>query len=57
MSTASNSAYPHPGSKAFVLKERGIEDGFIEKLRNLKYTFRTDQGCSGSGRGVFGVRP
>ena len=31
-----------PDPQASVLKEQGIEDRFIEKLRNLKYTFRSD---------------
>ncbi|MFZ0710163.1 MAG: hypothetical protein WAM53_09005 [Terrimicrobiaceae bacterium] len=31
-----------PDSQALVLKEQGIEEGFIEKLRSLKYTYRSD---------------
>ena len=39
MSTPSDSHYPQgPDSQALVLKEQGIEEGFVEKLRSLKYT-------------------
>ncbi|TAK93641.1 MAG: type I restriction endonuclease subunit R [Verrucomicrobia bacterium] len=43
MPTSSDSRYPQaPDSQALVLKEQGIEDAFIEKLRSLKYTYRPD---------------
>ncbi len=42
MPTSSDSKYPDPSPQAFVLKEQGIEDIFIEKLRSLKYTYRSD---------------
>jgi type I restriction enzyme R subunit len=34
--------YPDLAPQALVLKEQGIEDGFIEKLRSLKYACRPD---------------
>lgn len=42
MPTSSGSNYPNPAPQALVLKEQGVEDGFIEKLRSLKYTYRPD---------------
>ncbi|HEY5042307.1 MAG TPA: hypothetical protein VIK53_09920, partial [Verrucomicrobiae bacterium] len=42
MPTSSDSNYPDLASQGFVLKEQGIEDAFIEKLRELKYTYRPD---------------
>ena len=43
MPTSSDSKYPQdPAPQALVLKEQGIEEGFIEKLRSLKYTYRPD---------------
>ena len=42
MPTSSDSNYPQHQAHALVLKEQGIEDGFIEKLRSLKYTYRSD---------------
>jgi type I restriction enzyme R subunit len=38
----SDTKYPQHQPEALVLKEQGIEDGFIEKLRSLKYTDRPD---------------
>src|SRR5690554_3685461 len=42
MPTSSNSTYPlrHPAPQA--VRERNIEDAFLEKLRSLKYTVRPD---------------
>lgn len=43
MSTSFKSIYPpHRDSDALVLKEQGIEDAFIEKLKSLKYEHRPD---------------
>src|SRR5947207_9364230 len=43
MPTSSDSNYPQASEpQALVLKEQGIEDAFIEKLRSLKYTDRSD---------------
>jgi type I restriction enzyme R subunit len=43
MPTSSDSSYPQdPAPKALVLKEQGIEEGFLEKLRSLKYIDRPD---------------
>jgi type I restriction enzyme R subunit len=43
MSEPSNCDYSHaPGPRSSVLKERGIEEEFIERLRDLKYTHRPD---------------
>jgi type I restriction enzyme R subunit len=42
MTTSPNNDYPSPAPKSPVLREQDIEDAFIEKLRNLKYTFRPD---------------
>jgi len=39
---SSDIKYPDISSQGFVLKEQGIEDAFIEKLRSLKYTYRPD---------------
>jgi type I restriction enzyme R subunit len=40
--TSCGSYPPPPDSQALVLNEQGIEDAFLEKLRNLKYTDRPD---------------
>ncbi len=43
MTTSSDITYPQrASSKPLVLRERDIEDAFIEKLRDLKYTLRDD---------------
>src|SRR5437868_12582283 len=42
VSMASESGYPEVSSGALVLNEQGIEQAFIERLRNLKYTDRPD---------------
>jgi hypothetical protein len=43
VSASSDSHYPqNPVPQALVLREQGIEEGFIEKLRSLKYTYRPD---------------
>ena len=42
MLASSDSNYPDLVPQAFVLKEQGIEDGFIAKLRSLKYEYRQD---------------
>jgi type I restriction enzyme R subunit len=43
MSASSPSKYPAESAPDdVVLREQGIEEGFIERLRNLKYTFRHD---------------
>ncbi len=43
MTAPSNITYPETASsKPLVLRERDIEDAFIEKLRGLKYTLRDD---------------
>jgi len=43
MPTSSDSIYPqNPNPQHLVLNEQGIEAGFIEKLRSLKYTDRPD---------------
>ncbi|MDB6036079.1 MAG: box helicase, partial [Verrucomicrobiales bacterium] len=43
MPNSSDSKYPqNPVPQAHVLKEDGIEEQFIEKLRSLKYTVRSD---------------
>jgi type I restriction enzyme R subunit len=42
MPTSSDRNYPELQAQALVVKEQGIEDGFIEKLRSLKYTDRPD---------------
>jgi len=43
MSNIADSTYPPAtGSKVFMLRERDIEEEFIEKLKNLKYTYRAD---------------
>ena len=42
MPTSSDSNYPQHEPQALVLKEQGIEEGFIEKLRSLKHTIRPD---------------
>jgi type I restriction enzyme R subunit len=43
MTTSSDITYPQrASSKPLVLRERDIEDAFIEKLRGLKYTLRDD---------------
>jgi type I restriction enzyme R subunit len=42
MPTSSDNTYPKPARKARVLRERRIEEEFIEKLRDLKYTERQD---------------
>jgi type I restriction enzyme R subunit len=42
MPTSSDSTYPDPAPQHLVLKEQGIEDGFVEKLRSLKYEYRPD---------------
>jgi type I restriction enzyme R subunit len=42
MSTSSDSIYPQHAPKSHVIKEQGIEEGFIEKLSSLKYTIRPD---------------
>lgn len=34
--------YPQDQAGTLALKEQGIEEGFIEKLRSLKYTYRPD---------------
>ena len=40
---SSASSYPQNSNpQPLVLNEQGIEDAFIEKLRNLKYTHRPD---------------
>jgi type I restriction enzyme R subunit len=39
---SSDIKYPQHVPQALVLKEEGIEEGFIEKLRSLKYTYRPD---------------
>ena len=42
MPASSDNNYPDLVPEAFVLKEQGIEDGFIAKLRSLKYEYRQD---------------
>jgi type I restriction enzyme R subunit len=43
MPLSSDSSYPQdPIPQSLVLKEQGIEDRFIEKLKDLKYTYRDD---------------
>lgn len=42
MPEPSKSTYPQPGSQSLVLKEEAIEDGFIERLCRLKYTYRPE---------------
>src|SRR4051794_22458000 len=42
MTMPSESNYPKHKPQTLVLKEQGIEDWFIAKLRNLKYTDRPD---------------
>jgi hypothetical protein len=42
MPSPTDSKYPEHVPQALALKEQAIEDAFIEKLRGLKYTVRTD---------------
>ncbi len=42
MSTSANSKYPTSPPDTLAVRERDIEDEFIEKLCNLKYTHRPD---------------
>ena len=42
MPMSSDSTYPDHEPQALVLNERGIEEGFIAKLRDLKYIDRPD---------------
>ncbi len=42
MPTSAKSTYHAPPPDTCVVRERDIEEEFIEKLRNLKYTHRPD---------------
>jgi type I site-specific restriction-modification system R (restriction) subunit len=56
MPTFSDSTYPQASSQPLVLKEQGIEEGFIEKLRSLKYAYRSDIRDRGSLEENFHVK-